>query len=113
MKKRFTESQIVAAIKKQEMGIAVKDICREIGISDATFYNWKAKYGGMEASDVKRMKELEAENAQLKSMYAEASMENRALKNLIEKKLYRPRRNGRVLNILLKRNNSVTARRAN
>lgn len=87
MKKRFTESQIVAAIKKQEGGIAVKDVCREIGISDATFYNWKAKYGGMEASDVKRMKELEAENAQLKSMYAEASMENRALKNLIEKKL--------------------------
>ena len=86
MKKRFTESQIVAAIKKQEAGIAVKDICREIGISDATFYNWKAKYGGMEASDVKRMKELEAENAQLKSMYAEASIENRALKSLIEKK---------------------------
>lgn len=86
MKKRFTESQIVAAIKKQEAGIPVKDIRREIGISDATFYNWKAKYGGMEASDVKRMKELEAENAQLKSMYAESSMENRALKNLIEKK---------------------------
>ncbi len=86
MKKRFTESQIVGAIKKQEAGVAVKDICREIGISDATFYNWKAKYGGMEASDVKRMKELEAENAQLKSMYAEASMENRALKSLIEKK---------------------------
>jgi putative transposase len=76
----------VAAIKKQEAGIPVKDICREIGISDATFYNWKSKYGGMEASDVKRMKELEAENAQLKSMYAEASIENRALKNLIEKK---------------------------
>ena len=87
MKKRFTESQIVAAIKKQEAGISVKDICREIGISDATFYNWKSKYGGMEASDVKRMKELEAENVQLKSMYAESSMENRALKNLIEKKL--------------------------
>jgi len=86
MKKRFTESQIVAAIKKQEAGLAVKDICREIGISDATFYNWKARYGGMEASDVKRMKELEAENVQLKSMYAETSMENRALKNLIEKK---------------------------
>jgi putative transposase len=86
MKKRFTESQIVAAIKKQEAGIPVKDICREIGISDATFYNWKAKYGGMEASDVKRMKELEAENTQLKNMYAEASMENRALKSLIEKK---------------------------
>ena len=87
MKRRFTESQIVAAIKKQEAGISVKDICREIGISDATFYKWKSKYGGMEASDVKRMKELEAENAQLKSMYVETSMENRALKNLIEKKL--------------------------
>ena len=86
MKKRFTESQIVATIKKQEAGIPVKDICREIGISDATFYNWKAKYGGMDASDVKRMKELEVENTQLKSMYAEASMENRELKNLIEKK---------------------------
>ena len=86
MKKRFTESQIVAAIKKQEAGIPVKDICREIGISDATFYNWKAKYGGMEASDIKRLKELEAENAQLKSMYAEMSIENRALKGLIEKK---------------------------
>ena len=87
MKKRFTESQIVAAIKKQEAGIPVKDICRELGISDATFYNWKAKYGGMEASDVKRMKELEAENAQIKSMYSEASIDIRALKNLIEKKL--------------------------
>jgi putative transposase len=87
MKKRFTESQIVAAIKKQEAGIAVKEICREVGISDATFYNWKSKYGGMEASDVKRLKELEAENSQLKSMYAEACIDNRALKNLIEKKL--------------------------
>ncbi len=87
MKKRFTESQIVAAIKKQEAGIAVKDICREIGISDATFYNWKSKYGGMEASDVKRLKELESENTQLKNMYAEACIDIRALKNLIEKKL--------------------------
>jgi putative transposase len=87
MKKRFTESQIVAAIKKQETGISVKDICREMGISEATFYNWKSKYGGMEASDVKRMKELEVENAQLKSMYAEAAIDIRALKNLIEKKL--------------------------
>ena len=87
MKKRFTESQIVATIKKQEAGMAVKDICREMGISDATFYNWKSKYGGMEASDVKRLKDLEAENAQLKSMYAEACIDNRALKNLIEKKL--------------------------
>jgi len=87
MKKRFTESQIVAAIKKQESGIAAKDICREIGISEATFYNWKAKYGGMEASDVSRLRELERENAELKKMFAEMSLENRAMKNLIEKKL--------------------------
>lgn len=87
MKKRFTESQIVAAIKKQEAGIAVKDICRELGISEPTFYNWKAKYGGMEASDVAKLKELERENAELKKMFAEASIEIRAMKNLIEKKL--------------------------
>jgi len=86
MKRKFTESQIVAAIKKQESGIAVKDICREVGISDATFYNWKAKYGGMEASDVARMRELERENTELKKMFAEMSIENRALKGLLEKK---------------------------
>ena len=88
MKKvNFTESQIVAALKKQEAGMIVKDIAREMGISDATFYNWKAKYGGMEASDVKRLKELEAEHAELKKMFAELCIENRAMKNLIEKKL--------------------------
>ena len=85
MKKRFTETQVIGAIKKQESGIAVKEICRELGISDATFYTWKAKYGGMEASDVARMKELEKENAELKKMYAEASIEIRAMKNFIEK----------------------------
>ena len=83
---RFTEHQIVSALKKQESGITVKDISREMGISDATFYNWKAKYGGMEASDVAKMKDLERENAELKKMYAEISIENRAMKNLIEKK---------------------------
>jgi putative transposase len=88
MKKgRFTEQQIVSALKKQEAGIPVKDISRELGISEATFYNWKAKYGGMEASDVAKMKELERENSELKKMYAELSIENRAMKNLIEKKL--------------------------
>lgn len=87
MKKRFTESQIVATIKKQEAGMAVKDICREIGISEPTFYNWKAKYGGMEVSDVARLKELEKENSELKKMYAEMCIENRAMKNFIEKKL--------------------------
>lgn len=88
MKKvRFSEHQIVTALKRQEAGIPVKEISRELGISEATFYNWKAKYGGMEVSDVVKMKELERENVQLKSMYAEASIEIRALKNLIEKKL--------------------------
>ena len=87
MKRRFAEGQIVAAIKKQESGMAVKDVCRELGISDATFYNWKAKYGGMEATDVAKMRELEKENTELKKMFAEMSIENRALKNLIEKKL--------------------------
>jgi putative transposase len=87
MKKRFTESQIVAAIKKQEGGIAVKEITRELGISDATFYNWKAKYGGMEVSDVAKMKAMESELSEYKKMVAELSLENRAMKNFIEKKL--------------------------
>jgi putative transposase len=77
----------MAAIKKQEGGMAVKDVCRDLGISEATFYNWKAKYGGMEASDIARLRELEKENTELKKMFAEMSMENRAMKNLIEKKL--------------------------
>lgn len=84
---RFSESQIVAAIKKQESGISTKDVCRELGISEATFYNWKAKYGGMEASDVKRMKELETELSQYKQMYAEVSFKLQAAQNLIAKKL--------------------------
>lgn len=87
MKKRFSESQIISAIKKQESGVPVKDLCRELGISEATYYNWKAKYGGMEASDVGKMRDLEKENEELKKMFAEMSLENRALKNLIEKKL--------------------------
>ncbi len=86
MRRKFTESQIVSALKKQESGIAVKDISRELGISEATFYNWKAKYGGMEASDVKRLKDLEEENARLKKMYANLSLEHDAVKDLLEKK---------------------------
>lgn len=84
---RFTESQIVTILRKQEAGMSVKDICREHGISDATFYNWKAKYGGMDPSQLKRIKELEEENGRLKRMYAELSMLNDALKHVIEKKL--------------------------
>jgi putative transposase len=88
MKKgKFTEHQIVTALKKQEAGISVKDISRELGVSEATVYNWKAKYGGMEASEVKRNKDLEADYNRLKRMYAELSMEHHALKEFVEKKL--------------------------
>ncbi len=86
-KTRFTEGQIVSILKSADAGMKVKDLCREHGISEATYYNWKSKYGGMEASDVKRMKELEVENAKLKRMYADLALENRAMKDLIEKKL--------------------------
>ncbi len=86
-KSRFTENQIVSILKEADAGAKVKEICRRHGISDATFYNWKSKYGGMQASDLKRLKETEAELSKLKRMYAELSMENDALKDLIEKKL--------------------------
>jgi putative transposase len=84
---RFTETQIVAILKEADSGVPVKEVCRKHEISDATYYNWKSKYGGMEASDLKRMKELERELGQLKRMYADMALENRALKDLIEKKL--------------------------
>ena len=86
-KTRFSETKIVSILKKQEVGIATADICREYSISQATFYNWKAKYGDLEVRELKRLKELEIENSKLKRMYAETSMENYALKDLIEKKL--------------------------
>ena len=86
-KSRFTESQIVAVLKEAETGIPVQEVCRKHGISYATYYNWKSKYGGMEASDLRRMKEMEQELHQLKRMYADMALENRALKDLIEKKL--------------------------
>jgi putative transposase len=85
-KTRFTETQIVAILKESDAGIPVKDICRTHGISDATYYKWKSKYGGMEANDLKRMKELEAELSQFKRMYADLALENRGLKDLLEKK---------------------------
>ncbi|CAM3718070.1 transposase [Elizabethkingia occulta] len=85
-KTRFTEMQIVSALKRQEGGIPIKELCRELGISEATFYNWKSKYGGMEASEVKRIKELEEENARLKRMYANLAMDNEILRDLFTKK---------------------------
>lgn len=88
MKKgRFTEHQIVSGLKKHEAGLSIKDLSRELGISEATFYNWKAKYGGMESSDVSKLRDLEKNHAEQKKMFTEISMENRAMKNLIEKKL--------------------------
>jgi putative transposase len=86
-KSRFTETQVVSILKEADAGIPVKEICRKHGISDATYYNWESKYGGMSASDLKRIKELESENAKLKRMYADMALENRAMKDLIEKKL--------------------------
>ena len=85
-KTRFTESQIVTILKQQESGISVKDLCREHGISDATFYNWKAKYGGMELSELRRTKDLEEENARLKRIVANLTLENDAIKHVLEKK---------------------------
>ena len=86
-KSRFKEEQIVSILKQIEGGRLVKEVCREHGISETTYYNWKSKYGGMEISDIKRLKELEQENRKLKQMFAELSLENRALKDVIEKKL--------------------------
>ncbi|KFA37288.1 transposase [Xanthomonas vasicola pv. vasculorum NCPPB 206] len=78
---------MVATLKQVEGGRQVKDVCRELGISDATYYVWKSKYGGMEAADVQRLRDLETEHSKLKRMYAELAMENHALKDVIAKKL--------------------------
>jgi len=86
MKKRFSEEQIIGILKEHEAGKKTQDICRLYGISDATFYNWKSKYGGMELSDAKRLKALEEENRKLKRMYAEQGLEILVLKDLLQKK---------------------------
>lgn len=86
-KTRFTESQIISILRQQETGSKVSDICREQGISDATFYSWKSKYGGMDTSQLKRLKELEEENSRLKKMYADLSLIHYAFKDAVEKKL--------------------------
>ena len=84
---RFTESQICAILKEAEGGVSVADVCRKHGVSQASFYKWRSKFGGMDASLIKRMKELEAENQRLKKMYAESKMDNEILREVIEKKL--------------------------
>ena len=85
-KKRFTEEQIVKVLKEYEGGREIKDLCRELGVTATTFYNWRKKYAGMDSSQLKRLKELEVENRKLKQMYAEAALDNMALKDVISKK---------------------------
>jgi putative transposase len=85
-KQRFTEEQIIAVLKEQEAGAKAADLCRKHGISEATFYNWKAKYGGMEVSEAKRLKALEDENTRLKKLLAEQMLDAAALCELLAKK---------------------------
>ena len=85
-KSRFTEEQIIAILGEQEAGVATADVCRRHGVSAATFYKWKAKFGGMDVSDARRLKALEDENAKLKRMLADAMLDNVALKDLLGKK---------------------------
>ena len=82
-KSKFTEEQIIGSLKKAEAGLPVAEICRQGGFSDATFYKWRAKFGGMEASDARRLRELESENAKLKNLLAEAHLDMHALKSVL------------------------------
>jgi len=84
---RFSEDQIFTILKEGDAGESVKEVCRRHGISPATYYQWKSKYGGMQPSDLKRMKELERDHSRLKQLYADLSLENKALKDLIDRKL--------------------------
>jgi putative transposase len=83
---RFTEEQIIAVLREQEAGVAVRDLCRKHGVSSPTFYKWKAKFGGLDVSDARRLKALEDENGRLKRMLADAMLDNLALKDLLGKK---------------------------
>ena len=86
-KSKFTESQIVGILAEGEAGLAVGDVCRKHGISNATYYQWKSKYAGVSANELKRIKDLEAENGKLKRMYAELALENAAIKDVLSRKL--------------------------
>jgi putative transposase len=86
MKKRFSEEQIVGVLKEAEAGLKVAELCRKYGISEATYYNWKSKFGGMTVSDVQRLKALEMENGKLKRLLAESMLDNAALKDIVSRK---------------------------
>ena len=85
-KSRFTESQIVAVLKEAEAGVPVNELVRKHGISRNTYFNWKSRYSGAEVSELRRLRELEAENAKLKKMYSELALENAAIKDLLQRK---------------------------
>ena len=87
-KKRFTEAQIIGGLKEHESGAKVDDICRRLGIASGTFYNWRAKYGGLEVNEAKRLRELESENAKFKKLLAEKLLEHEAMKDVLSKKWY-------------------------
>ena len=86
-KSKFTESQIIYAIRQAESGVKVAEVCRKMGISDATFYNWKKKYGGLGTSELRRLKELDAENYRLKKLVADLSLDKHMLQEVLQKKL--------------------------
>ena len=86
MKKRYTEEQIIKAIKEHESGVKVDDICRDLNISNGTFYNWRSKYAGLEVNEAKRLRELECENNKLKRLLAEKLLEVQAMKDVLSKK---------------------------
>ena len=90
MKKRFSEEQIIGMIKEQEAGSRTADVCRKHGISEATFYKYKSKYGGMDVSDARKLRALEDENAKLKKLLAEAMLDNAILKDVASKKMVAP-----------------------
>ena len=85
-RKRFSEEQIIGVLKEHEAGMKTADLCRRHGISEATFYNWKSKYGGLDVSEARRLRSLEGENAKLKKLLAEAHLDTAALKDLLTKK---------------------------
>jgi putative transposase len=94
-RKRFTEEQIVGILKEHEAGVAVSELCRKHGVSDASIYKWKAKYGGLEVSEAKQLKALEDENSKLKKLLAEAMLDNAMLKDIASKKWWRPLASGK------------------
>ena len=93
---RFSEEQIIGVLKEAEAGVKTADLPRRHGVSEATIYNWKSKYGGLEVSEARRLRELESENAKLKRLLAEAMLDQAALKDLLSKKWRRPPRSGKL-----------------